>query len=76
MSRTSRNYADWVDWVEGFEDKLKRGQVDIPKPKYMPGSSNNMLSSECWHPKAKKWRKKAISKARRRREKEEYDGIA
>ncbi len=61
MSRTYRNYETWVDWLDGFEDKLRRGHVAVPL---------GVRGGEVWG-KAKRYVKARRNRATRRAGKEE-----
>lgn len=65
MSRTKRNYDKHGDWIGDFSKKLERDKVKRSKPKV--GKQGQHFQDEVWHPKAKKLRKRIISKSRRRK---------
>jgi len=69
MARTRRKYQDWVEWTDGFEDRLHRGLVDIPAIESLSDGSQGV--DEIWGRNKKRSRRKVIKKARRRRDKVE-----
>lgn len=73
MSRTSRNYPSWVDWLDGFDKKLERGQVSIPKREVLKGKRRLHGLDEVWGQLGKKLRKKLLTKKRRQAEKREME---
>jgi hypothetical protein len=66
MSRTIRNplisKRGKSAWTTRFYNRMIRGHVDVPQLQLGPGP----LNGEVWSPSAKKYRKRQISRARRR----------
>ena len=69
MSRTRRDYQTWEKWLDGFENRLRRGLVAIPKRKTLKSHRKSTEPwAEIWHPRSKRLSKQTASRKRRIRD--------
>jgi hypothetical protein len=63
MSRTKREPFKWIEWLEGFEEKVKRDGVKREPPTHRRTASNRgWVTDGIWTAKGKRWFKRRRNK--------------